>query len=60
MNLNQFKLFCINLVTKNEGKMLSEVYSQNKDDVVLSLEKMYFNVQYFYHSSPKKTSRSLA
>lgn len=48
MNTNQFNLFCINLVTKNEGKMLYEVFSQNKDNVVLSLEKMYFNVQYFY------------
>ena len=43
MNLNQFKLYCINLVAKNEGKMLSEVFSLNRDNVVLSLEKMYFN-----------------
>ena len=48
MNLNQFKLFCINLVSKNEGNMLSEVFSQNRDNIVLSLEKMYFNIQFFY------------
>ena len=46
MNLNQFKLYCINLVAKNEGKMLSEVFSLNRDNVVLSLEKMYFNTQF--------------
>ena len=43
MTFNEFKLFCINLVSKNEGKMLSEVFSQNRDNIVLSLEKMYFN-----------------
>ena len=46
MNLNQFKLYCINLVAKNEGKMLSEVFSQSRDNVVLSLERMYFYTQF--------------
>ena len=43
MTIHQFKLFCINLVTKNEGKMISEVFSKNKDNVVLTMKNMYFN-----------------
>lgn len=46
MTINQFKLYCINLVTKNEGKMLSEIFSQNKDNIVLTLEDIYFNDTY--------------
>ena len=43
MTFNQFKLFCIVLVAKNEGKLSSEVFSQNEDNVVLSLENLYFD-----------------
>lgn len=46
MTINQFKLYCINLVTKNEGKMLSEIFNQNKDNIVLTLEDIYFNDTY--------------
>lgn len=42
MTFNQFKLYCIVLVAKNEGKMASEVFSQNKDNVVLSMEELSF------------------
>lgn len=42
MTINQFKLYCINLVTKNEGKMLSEVYKNSIDDTILSMNDISF------------------
>ena len=44
MTIHQFKLFCINLVTKNEGKMLSDVIKGSIDDTILSINNISFYI----------------